>query len=120
MRASLIILCVASLLSGLTGCGSMGGKSKPAVTRTFYGRVIEYELEPEAKEHLTKLEQLVSRSQNIDPPIPDDMIVPLYRDADMDRNHFITKTEAEVFYQDYILKFEDSLGSVPLHRKDNN
>lgn len=117
MKASIFTICLGCLLC-LAGCGQ-SKKVNPGITKTFYGRAIEYRIEPEAKEYLTKLELLMSRSHKIDPPLPDDLIVRLYRDADMDRDHFITKTEADVFYQDFILKFEDSLGAVQYSRTED-
>ena len=117
MRATLLTVCLTGLIFGVASCG--GGKAKEGIARTYYNRTIEYSVEPSAKEFLSKLEMLVGRAQKLDPPIPDEFIVPIYRDADMDRDHYITKMEAEAFYHDYILKFEDSLGSVKLHSSDN-
>ena len=113
MKVHTAILLMVIILVSVSGCGTSGGKKVNAgVSKSFYGRTIVYNIEPEAKEYLSKLELLIARSYKIDPPIPDETAVPLYRDADMDRDHFITAMEAQVYYQDFILKFEDSLGSV--------
>ena len=61
---------------------------------------------------MSKLESLIGQAQKLEPPIPDTVVLPLYRDADTDRDHYITKNEAEIFSREYIIRFEDSLGQV--------
>lgn len=119
MKTHTMALLAIVILLGTIGCGT-GKKVQTGITKTFYNRTVEYRVEPEAKEYLSKLENLVGQSYEIEPPVPDDLIVPIYRDADMDRDHFITVAEAQVYYQDYILKFEDSLGSVRFNKKARN
>jgi hypothetical protein len=113
MKAKAIVLV--GILLVVTGCGGVGKKAKTAVTKTFYGRTIEYQMETSAKEDMSKLESLVGQAHEVDPPVPDKLLIPLYRDADVDRDHFITGEEAETYYRDYILQFEDSLGAVQYH-----
>ena len=99
------------------GCGTLkSSDTKPAagesLPRHFYGRTIIYDVDPGAKEYMTKLENLLSRALKVDPPVPDDAVLPLYRDADINRDHRITPKEAETFYKDYVLRVEDALGPV--------
>jgi hypothetical protein len=109
------------MLAGLlliAGCEVAAPQKQPEFTRSFFNRTINYTLTAEAKESMAKLESLIELAQKLEPPIPDDIILPLYRDADIDRNHFITKDEAEVFSDSFILKFEDSLGKVKYSQID--
>jgi ABC-type transporter Mla subunit MlaD len=55
---------------------------------------------------------LVGRVQKLEPPLPDDVVLPIYRDADVNRDHTITAKEAETFYKEYVLRFEDALGAL--------
>lgn len=118
MRTSAIATLGTILLVAGCATNSDTKKAKAGLTRSFYGRTIEYRLQPAAKVHLGKLENLLARSHDLEPPIPDNLVVRLYRDADFDRDHYITIEEADTFYNDFILKFEDSLGSVQYHAKD--
>jgi hypothetical protein len=100
----------------VTGC-NMDQTPKPVgISKTFFGRTITYTVSPEANELMSRLESLVGQAQKQEPPIPDEIVLPLYRDADIDRDHVITKNEAEVFSKDYIIRFEDSLGQVTFAR----
>ncbi|MFC1761348.1 hypothetical protein ACFL6U_04640 [Planctomycetota bacterium] len=117
MKARAItVVCV---MLAVTGCSGGWKKAKTGLTKTFYGRTIKYQMETSAKEDMTKLENLMGQAHKVDPPVPDELLVPIYRDADIDRNHFISTDEAEIYYNDFILKFEDSLGSVK-YRAQNN
>ncbi len=98
------------VLMVVAGCAQP--QKQPGISKTFFGRTITYTVAPEAKELMGKLESLVGQAQKLEPPIPDQIVLPLYRDADMDRDHYITEDEAKAFSQDYIMKFEDSLGQV--------
>ncbi|MFC1760798.1 hypothetical protein ACFL6U_01805 [Planctomycetota bacterium] len=64
----------------------------------------------EANRYLDKVESLVSQTNDVKRPVPDYMMVPFYRDTDVDRDHFITLEEAKLYYEDLVLVFEDSLG----------
>ncbi len=98
------------------GCGSLKLRSQQdnqvGVPKNFFDRTIVYTLDSEAKDYMMKLESLLGQIKQIQAPLSDELAVPLYRDTDVDRNHHITQVEAKAFYQDYVLKFEDSLGPV--------
>ncbi len=112
MRITAIALFVLALIGG--GCES-GYKSSrrrgdAGIPKTFFDRTISYSVDAGAKEYMSKLESLLIHSAEATAPMPDRLVLPLYRDADMDRDHRITASEAEVFYREYVLRFEDSLG----------
>lgn len=111
-----IIIILLALAFAVGGCPtenlSFQKKSQVCIPKSFFNRTITYTVEPGAKEFLYKLEGLLTQSEKIDEPLPDSVLLPLYRDTDIDRNHHITAAEAEAYYQEYVLKFEDSLGSV--------
>jgi hypothetical protein len=112
MRITAITLFVLAFIIG--GCESGYTSSRRrgdvSIPKTFFGRTISYTVDAGAKEYMSKLESLLTHSAEATAPMPDRLVLPLYRDADMDRNHRITASEAEVFYREYVLKFEDSLG----------
>ncbi len=114
MKKIIIILLALAFVVG--GCPtenlSFWKKGQVCIPKTFFNRTITYTVEPKAKEFLYKLEGLLAQSGKIDEPLPDSVLLPLYRDTDIDRNHYITAAEAETFYHEYVLKFEDTLGSV--------
>jgi len=114
MRSIAIVLSTVALAVG--GCGSLGLHSQQenqvGVPKNFFERTIVYTVGSEAKDYMMKLESLLGQIQQIQAPLSDELVVPLYRDTDLDRNHHITDVEAKAFYQDYVLRFEDSLGPV--------
>lgn len=110
MKKMAVVLWV--LLVVVAGCTVAQPQKQPGISKTFFGRTITYTLTPEAKDVMSKLESLIGQARKMDPPIPDEIVLPLYRDADIDRDHFITENEAKVFSKEYIMRFEDSLGQV--------
>jgi len=113
MKRMDFVLVLSGLLVVAAGCGGASTSPKQdGIGKTFFGRTITYTLAPEAKEIMSKMESLVGLANKMDPPIPDEIVLPLYRDADVDRDYFITKEEADTFSKDYIMRFEDSLGQV--------
>ncbi len=118
MKWNVVVLM--STLGLLSGCGITPTKTQSNVTKSFFNRTIIYEVSPKANDLMIKLESLIAQAQELDPPIPDKIILPLYRDADIDRNHTITPEEAQTFYQSFVLKFEDALGAISFTRTDRN
>jgi len=103
------------LVVGCQGGSSSSAKktaSQNVVPKLFFDRTISYRVHPDAKEYMSRLESLASQMRRSTEPIPDNELLPLYRDADVDRDHFITRPEAEAFYQEYVLKFENALGPI--------
>jgi len=103
------------LVVGCQGGSSSSAKktsSQNLVPKLFFDRTISYMVDPKAKEYMSRLESMVSQMRRSTEPIPDNELLPLYRDADVDRDHFITRPEAEAFYQEYVLKFENALGPI--------
>lgn len=82
------------------------------IPKTFFDRTITYKVDAEAKQYMSKLESLLGHIQQLDAPLSDDLVLPLYRDTDIDRDRHIVLAEAKAFYDDYVLRFEDSLGPV--------
>jgi hypothetical protein len=113
---NIIIIFLLALVFAVGGCPSSDflfqEKSKVGIPKNFFGRTITYTVAPEAKESLSKLETLLAQSEEMKEPLPDRVLLPLYRDTDVNRDHHITAAEAEAYYREYILKFEDSLDSV--------
>ena len=111
MRKWVIVLLAAAIAA--SGCegGATSGK-QTVIPKTFFDRTISYTVEPAAKEHMTRLETLLRKTKDTDEPLTDDELLPLYRDADLDRDHHIKAAEAEAYYREYILRFEDALGSI--------
>lgn len=118
MKGNVVLLL--SALGLISGCGITPNKAKPDTIKAFYNRTITFKVNPQAQELMGKLESLVAQAQELNPPIPDKIILPLYRDADIDRNHIITAEEAQTFYQNFIIKFEDSLGAISYTQKNND
>jgi hypothetical protein len=82
------------------------------VPKTFFERAITYDVDTKAKRYMTNLESLLGQINKTQQPLPDDLILPLYRDADIDRDRRITFAEAVAFYNDCVLRFEDTLGPL--------
>jgi hypothetical protein len=111
------LIALISLLVIASGCGPQKSPGttqagEGSVPKSFFARTITYTVDPGAKEYMLKLENLLARAKKLEMPLPDDVVLPLYRDADVNRDHHISAKEAEIFYKDYVLRFEDSLGAV--------
>src|SRR3990172_4080498 len=113
---------IVTFLAGVTlvsGCGgdsssssSPAGGKETAMPKTFFNRTISYAVEPAAKEFMTRLEGLVAMTKSGQETLTDQDLLPLYRDTDINRDHHISTAEAEGFYREYVVKFEDALGTV--------
>lgn len=110
-----------ALIVTTSGCASWQGRN--AVSRTFYNKTIIYKVNAGAEEHMENLESLQQQiyyekedirtpSEDEESSLPDEIVVPLYRDTDTQRDHRITQEEAADFYEKSILAFEDSLGKL--------
>ncbi len=97
----------------ISGC-AVQQKTTKSFSKTFFDRTISYTIDPEAKECMNKLERLLSFAYQEDMPLPDKIAVSLYKETDsfIERDHHITLQEAKGFYGEYVMRFEDSLGSV--------
>jgi hypothetical protein len=82
------------------------------IPKTFFERTITYDVDAQAKRYMSNLEGLLGHIKQMQAPLADDLVLPLYRDADIDRDRHITSLEAEAFYNDCVLRYEDSLGPV--------
>lgn len=118
-RNRVLSLCTALLALGAVGCAALPGtfgSKDPVLAKRFYSGAIVYTVEPEAQSLVAKTVRLQSRAVSLrDASIDtrsDELILPLYRDADMNRDHHITALEAEAFYHQYVRDFEDQLGPV--------
>jgi hypothetical protein len=113
---------IVTFLAGVavvSGCGgasssssSGAGAKETAMPKTFFNRTKSYAVEPAAKEFMTRLEGLVAMTKSGQEPLTDQDLLPLYRETDVNRDHHISTAEAEGFYHEYIVKFEDAMGSV--------
>jgi hypothetical protein len=114
MKKMAIMLSIAAFI--LSGCSGMRlvalQRESVNIPKTFYDRTITYRVDADAKKYMTDLENLLGRVRRLSAPYSDDLVLPIYRDTDIDRNRRITEAEAIAYYNDCILKFEDSLGPV--------
>ncbi|MDH7599118.1 MAG: hypothetical protein QHH07_05720 [Sedimentisphaerales bacterium] len=102
---------LAAALLVAAGCsGERFGGQKADLQRSFFDRTIIYTLDPGAQEHMTKAERILMAARKTQEPLPDEELLPLYRDADLNRDHHITTKEAQAFAHEYTLRFEESLG----------
>lgn len=117
MKWMLVLFPVVTLLViGCTGeqasSGDAVAEKQPPIPRSFFDRTITYMVEPEAMPYMSKVQSLVARAEGLEQPLPDDILLPIYRNADLNRDHRITAVEAKTFYQSYVLRFEDALGGI--------
>ncbi len=114
MAILVVTLVSVALLTGCSGSQTADAPAasgvQPPIPKSFFDRAIIYMVDPDATPHMAKAEDLVARAEKLNPPLPDDVLAALYRDADLDRNHHITGVEAKTFYESYVLRFEDALG----------
>jgi hypothetical protein len=114
-KIAVFMFVVSIVLSGCTGVRFVGFQREDRiinVPKTFFDRTITYNVDTDAKRYMSNLESLLGQSKHLQAPYADDLILPLYRDTDIDRNRRITVVEARAFYDDCVLRFEDSLGPV--------
>lgn len=110
------MLITAIVLSGCSGFRFVALEKEPVnIPKTFYERTITYQVDADAKQCMTNLENLLGQVKRLQPPYSDDLVLPIYRDTDIDRDRRITAAEANAYYNDCILRFEDSLGPVHFH-----
>jgi len=109
-RLAILFLAVILVTSGCSGGGLTGGGKGGDMQKTFFDRTVSYTIDAGAKEHMTRLENMLAAIKKTEDPLTDEELLPLYRDTDMNRDHRITTREAESYSQEYVLKFEDSLG----------
>lgn len=111
-----LMAAIVLVLSGCSGVRFVGFEPSPVnIPKTFYERTITYRVDANAKQTMTNLENLLGQVKGLQPPYPDDLVLPIYRDTDIDRDRRITAPEATAYYNDCILRFEDSLGPVHYH-----
>ena len=114
-KIAIFMFVVAILVSGCTGVRFVGFQREDKIVKvpkTFFDRTITYDVDTDAKRYMSNLESLLGQSKQLQAPYADDIILPIYRDTDIDRNRRITVAEAEAFYNDCVLRYEDSLGPV--------
>lgn len=121
MRTTRFVSVSAAVVAlGALGCASLPGfgpePDAPTVTKRFFGGSIVYTVDLEAQHLLRKMVELqgqvASLSEGKSDPRADHLILPIYRDADLDRDHHVSHREAEAFYHQYVRQFEDHLGPV--------
>ncbi len=114
-KIAIFMFVVAIVVSGCTGVRFVGFEREDQIVdvpKTFFDRTITYSVDTEAKRYMSNLENLLGRVKQLQAPFADDVVLPIYRDTDIDRNRRITAAEARAFYNDCVLRFEDSLGPV--------
>lgn len=115
MKKIAIMLSIAVfVISGCSGIRLVALQKKEEVNipKTFYDRTITYRVDADAKKYMSDLESLLGQVRRLSAPYSDDLVLPIYRDTDFDRDRRITEAEARAYYNDCILRFEDSLGPV--------
>jgi hypothetical protein len=108
----ILSLAVIVVTGGCSSGGLAGGRGGGDIQKTFFDRTIVFTVDPGAKEYMTRMENMLAATKKTQDPLTDEEIMPLYRDADMNRDHHITTQEAKTFCQEYTLKFEDAVGRV--------
>ena len=114
-KIAILMFVVAIVVSGCTGVRFVGFEREDKIVnipKTFFDRTITYDVDTDAKRYMTDLESLMGQVKQLQPPFADDLVLPIYRDTDIDRDRRITSAEAMAFYNDCVLRFEDSLGPV--------
>lgn len=106
------MIAIVSLLLAAGGCGGqgLGQGAKGDIQRSFFDRTIIYTLDQGAQEPMGRVEKILLVAKRSQESLSDEELLPLYRDADVNRDHHITAKEAQTFYREYILRFEESLG----------
>ena len=124
MRKTLSILLTAGVAFAFaSGCSTLStltatrGDDPVPLTKRFYNGAISYTIDLDAQPLITSLVNLQGSTASLESmedidTRSDRFTLPLYRDADLNRNRHISKREAEVFYAEYVRQFEDSLGQV--------
>ena len=112
MKKLVIMLSIlAFVLSGCSGIKLVSfEKEELNIPKSFYDRTITYSVDTDAKKYMNDLENLLGRVRRLSAPYSDDLVLPIYRDTDINRDRHITAPEARAYYNDCVLKFEDSLG----------
>lgn len=82
------------------------------LTKSFYGRTINYTVDMDARPYMTRLERLLEQvipddKKDADGRLKEQHVLVLYRDADRNRDYHITETEAENYYRQALLRLED-------------
>lgn len=106
MKNLLIVFVIVVLFATIIGC------AENTIPKEFFQREISFTVDPEAEKLMVKTVGLLAQIREEEMPLSDKITLPLYREADMDRNHRISLEEAKGFYEYFILKFEDSLGPI--------
>ncbi len=122
MKAKLSVLTLlAALVLTSSGCFTLKNllpKKKPMVTKRFFDGAITYSVDTDAQPLVRRMVNLQGNAESLQTAGPhidhqsDRFILPIYRDTDLDRDHHITRQEAETFFHNYVHQFEDYLGNV--------
>jgi hypothetical protein len=112
------LLCTLPVIAG--ACAAlkhMLPEETPKVTKSFYMGSITYTVDLDAQPYVSRMVSLQGRTASLQGDTgvdhqSDRLTLPLYRDADMNRDHHITVMEAEVAFRAYVRQFEDQLGPV--------
>ena len=115
---TLSLLCTLPMIAG--GCSSLKGmlpSQQPLVRKTFYTGSITYTLDVDAQRYVARMISLQGNAASLQgeedvDPSSDRLALPLYRDADLNRDHHISSAEAETAFEVYVRQFEDQLGPV--------
>lgn len=114
MKKLVIVLSISAfVLSACSGVRLVSYRNEEVnIPKSFYDRTITYSVDADAKKYMNDLENLLGRVRRLSAPYSDDLVLPIYRDTDINRDRRITAPEARAYYNDCVLKFEDSLGPV--------
>jgi uncharacterized protein YceK len=114
MRKMAVTLAIVFLV--VSGCSTVRtavrSRRQLNVPKSFYDRTITYQVDADARRYMSNLENLFGYVKQQQAPFSEELMLSLYRDTDIDRNRHITALEAEAYYNDCVLRFEDSLGPV--------
>jgi len=120
MKKTLMVATAMCCILLISGCATR----KMLITKTLFSETIAYRLELGAKEYMYKLEKLLQihqqgekDSKNV---LSDKSILPLYRDADTNKNRIISKKEAKIFYEKCIKNFENALPRTNFEGKNKD
>lgn len=109
MKELAIVLVVVALFATLSGC------SGNTIPKPFFGTEetgITFYSGIKAQKLMIKKESLLATIRGEEPPLADEVLLPIYRDTDRNRDHQISLKEAVEHDRVFVIQIEDSFGKV--------
>lgn len=104
------ILLSLALTPFLGGCSMLAHRNE--VPKAFVGRTIVYNVQSgEAMTIMRNAERALAQHNNLE-QVPEEERIKLYRDADLNGDQFISKKEAEAYWNGFLPDYLDKLGPL--------